>query len=387
VKRVRISERGARRLAARHPWVYRSDVEECPEEPGLYPVWRGRRLVAWGLVNPRSEITVRAFRFGEIEGDPGEALLENLEAALARRRPALDREPEGGFRLVHAEGDHLPALVIDYYAGQVVLQSGSAALEPLLPRLAERLVEVLGPAGILARNDQRSRLLEGLPLEVRPLYGQNPERVWVQEGRIRYPVDLAAGQKTGAYLDQRDNRLRLEAFSGARALDVFSYGGAFALHLAGGFRTVLAVDSSEAALERAAQAARANGLENVTCQVANAFDFLRDQERSGARWDLVVLDPPAFAPHRRDRERAMAAYKEINLRATRLLAPGGILATASCSHHLSPALFHQMLAEAAADARRSMRLVERRGQGWDHPVLLNVPETEYLKFVILQAAD
>jgi 23S rRNA (cytosine1962-C5)-methyltransferase len=335
------------------------------------------------LYNPASEITVRVFSFKDT-GRPQEVLLDNLRKALQRRKAAIAQEPAGGYRLVHAEGDLLPALVVDYYAGHGVLQVGSAALEPLTETLVSVIQSEIPLESLLARNDQKSRSLEGLPLQIKPLVGQVPPFVMVHEGSIQYRVDLEGGQKTGAFLDQRDNRIRLQAYKGRIALDMFSYHGSFALHLAQGFERVVAVDSSAAALQRALQNAQTNGLTNITAQEANAFEFLREEEKRGTSYDLIVLDPPAFAKGKRDVERAYAAYKEINLRAMKLLPSGGILATASCSHHLSEPLFYQMLAEAAADAHRTVRVVEKRGQGWDHPVLLNVPETQYLKFAVLE---
>uniref|UniRef100_A0A7C2C1E5 Class I SAM-dependent rRNA methyltransferase n=1 Tax=Thermus islandicus TaxID=540988 RepID=A0A7C2C1E5_9DEIN len=359
--RILVNERGAQRLFARHLWVFRGDVVSGPDAPGLFPVYWGKRFLALALYNPHTDLAVRAFRFGPASGeDPEEALLANLRRALARREEALAREPEGGWRLAHAEGDLLPGLVVDYYAGHAVVQATAYAWEPLLPRVAE----ALGPyvQSVLAKNDARARALEGLPLYVRPLRGEVPE---------------------GAFLDQRENRILMERFRGERALDVFSYAGGFALHLALGFREVLAVDSSREALARAEENARLNGLRLKTLE-ANAFDLLRDLEKAGERFDLVVLDPPAFAKGKKDLERAYRAYKEINLRALKLLKEGGILATASCSHHLAEPLFYEMLKEAAADAHRVLRVLKKRGQPSDHPVLLNHPETHYLKFALLE---
>lgn len=380
--RVLVNERGAARLLGRHLWVFRRDVLSGPEEAGLFPVYWGKRFLAWALYNPESDLTVRAFRFRPAT-DPVEALLDNLDRALKRRLSHLEADPEGGYRLVHAEGDLLPGLVVDAYAGHGVVQVTAKALEPLLPRIAQ----ALGPhlKSLLARNDVKVRELEGLPLEVKPLFGRVPEHVVVQEGRVRYWVDLYTGQKTGAFLDQRENRLYMERFLGERALDVFSYHGSFALHLALGFQEVVAVDSSEDALERAKENARLNGLHlKVKTVRANAFDFLREEERAGATYDLVVLDPPAFAKKKEDLERAYRAYKEVNLRAIKLLRRGGILATSSCSHHLTEPLFYRMVQEAAQDAHRLLRLLHRGGQGFDHPVLLNVPETQYLKFAVFE---
>ncbi len=381
--KIRVTPRGAARLLAHHPWVYKSDVVEGPARPGLYPVQSSKGVLGLALYNPASEITVRVFSFGDT-GRPQEVLLENLRKALERRKPAVAQEPGGAYRLVHAEGDLLPALVLDYYAGHGVLQVGSAALEPLTEALVEVIQAEIPLQSLLAKNDQKSRSLEGLSLHVKPLRGQVPDAVMVREGSVQYRVDLLEGQKTGAFIDQRDNRIRLQTFRGQTALDVFSYHGSFALHLAQGFERVIAVDSSATALQRALQNAQANGFANIIPQEANAFEFLREEEKRGSRYDLIVLDPPAFAKGKRDVERAYAAYKEINLRAMKLLPGGGILATASCSHHLSEPLFYQMLAEAAADAHRTVRVLEKRGQGWDHPVLLNVPETHYLKFAVLE---
>ncbi|WP_243029402.1 class I SAM-dependent rRNA methyltransferase [Thermus altitudinis] len=378
--RILVNERGAQRLLSRHLWVFRRDVLSGPEEPGLYPVYWGKRFLALALFHPESDLSVRAYRFRPAK-DLEEALLENLNRALARRLPALEREPEGGFRLAHAEGDFLPGLVVDYYAGHLVLQATAHAWEGLLPQVAEGL-KPLGQS-LLAKNDAKARELEGLPLYVRPLFGQVPPAATVKEGQIRYRVDLTGGQKTGAYLDQRDNRILMERFRGERALDVFSYAGGFGLHLALGFQEVISVDSSREALRQAEENVRLNELSLKTVE-ANAFDYLRALEKAGERFDLIVLDPPAFAKGKKDRERAYRAYKEVNLRAIKLLKEGGLLATSSCSHHLTEPLFYQMLTEAAQDAHRSLRVVEKRGQGWDHPILLNHPETHYLKFALLE---
>ncbi len=388
--KVVLSPRGAARLLARHPWVWRSDVRKLPDAPGVYPVYGPRGLLGWGFVNPRSLIQVRVFHFGPSD-DPLAALWANLDRALAFRRKAYEAEPEGGFRLAHAEGDLLPGLVIDSYARHLVVQAHAAAWEPLLGELTLRLEAALKPAGILARHDAALREREGLERYLRTLAGRVPEAVEVREGAVRYRVRLQRGQKTGAFLDQRDNRLRLEAYlegrGYTRALDVFSYQGLFALHAARHVAEVEVVDSSAAALEAARENAVLNGLGNLRFTEANAFDLLRERQRAGKRYDVIVLDPPAFAARKADRERALAAYKEINLRALKLLETGGLLVTASCSHHVSEADFYAMLAAAAADAHRLVRVREQRGQGWDHPVLLTVPETRYLKLALLEVLE
>ncbi len=385
--KVVLTPRGAARVLARHPWVWRSDVRTLPDEPGVYPVYGPRGPLGWALVNPRSLISVRMFRFGPAD-DPMAALWSNLERALEFRKAAYEAEPEAGLRLVYAEADLLPGLVVDSYARHLVVQAHAAAWEPLLGELTLRLEAALEPAGILAKHDAPVREKEGLERYLRTLAGRVPERVEVREGAVRYRVALARGQKTGAFLDQRDNRLLLEEYVRGRGLrrglDVFAYEGLFALHLAPYLETVEVVDSSAAALELARENAELNGAVNLSFTEANAFDLLRAKERAGERYDVIVLDPPAFAARKADRERALAAYKEVNLRALKLLAPGGLLATASCSHHVPEADFYAMLASAAADAHRVVRVRERRGQGWDHPTLLTVPETHYLKFALLE---
>jgi 23S rRNA (cytosine1962-C5)-methyltransferase len=383
--KVRINEKGAGRLLARHPWVYKSDVLEAPDQAGLYPVFGPKGLLAYAAYNPLSEIAVRAFWFSHVD-NPTQRLLDNLQQSLNRRRPRIESNPQGGYRLVHAEGDFLPALVMDYYAGHVVIQVGSAALEPLIPQMLDLLHQALPLKSVLAKNDQKTRTLEGLESYCGLLSGTVPDSVVVHEGPIRYKVNLLEGQKTGGFIDQRDNRLRLAEYRGEQALDVFSYHGSFALHLAPNFKQVIAVDSSASALAGAIENAALNGFGNLETTQANAFEFLRGADKRKERFDLIVLDPPALVKNKRDLERAYAAYKELNLRGIKLLTPGGILATASCSHHLGEPLFYQMLTEAAADAHRSLRVIEKRGQGWDHPVLLGVPETYYLKFALLEVA-
>lgn len=380
-----VSARGAERLRAGHPWVYHSDLSDIPDEPGIVAVRDARgRTLGWALVNPRSELTARLLRRGEQPAGP-ELLEERLHQALdLRERLAIDAD---ACRLVHAEADGLPGLVVDRYADVLVVQNGSAALEPHLDQLLAVLLERLGPSGVLARFDGRSRELEGLPRDVFEAYGTVPERLEVREGRVRYLVDPWTGQKTGAFLDQRENRLALGRRAHGPGLDVFAYHGSFGLHLALACESVECLDSSGPALERALENARLNGLENLTVEQGNAFELLRARERAGRRYGAISLDPPAFAKARRDLDAAYRAYKEVNLRAMRLLEPGGVLGTASCSYHLDEPTFYLMLRDAAADAGRTVRVLERRGQAADHPELLNVPETRYLKFAILQAVD
>jgi 23S rRNA (cytosine1962-C5)-methyltransferase len=253
-----------------------------------------------------------------------------------------------------------------------------------MPEITAALVELVGPKGILARNDPRVRQLEGLEQKVEALYGDVPERIEVCEGAVRYDVDPWHGQKTGLFLDQRENREAALRYARGRLLDAFSYHGGFALALAPKCTSVLAVDISEDAVARIRENATRNGLANVEAKAMNVFDELREQERLGARFDTIVLDPPAFAKNKASVQKALSGYKEINLRALKLLEPGGFLVTCSCSYNVTEGMFLDVVAEAASDARAEVSLVEKRAQGRDHPILLNVPETYYLKCLVLR---
>jgi 23S rRNA (cytosine1962-C5)-methyltransferase len=380
--RVALSARGATRLRAGHPWIFRSDVREEPgERPGLVAVEddQGRPL-GTALYSPASEIRVRWL--APTGTDVGAAWwTERVREALGRRT-GIDAT---GFRVVHAEGDGLPSLVVDRYGDVVVAQLLSAGLEALRGSVVDAIREVLSPAGLLLRNDAAVRERERLPRGVELAFGEVPVSVEVREGRVRYRAAPWTGQKTGAYLDQRENRELVGRIAGGRCLDAFAYHGGFALHLAAaGATDVTAVESSAEALRHVEAAAALNGL-LVRGVEANAFDWLRAEADAGARYDTIVLDPPAFAKDKRSLERALAGYKELNLRAMRMLTPGGWLFTCSCSHHVRRGDFFAMLGEAAQDVGRRMQLVEVRGASADHPELLTVPETGYLKGALLRA--
>lgn len=389
--RAIVSRRGAGRLAAGHVWVYRSDVESLEAAPGdLARVAdaRGREL-GWAFANPRSEITLRLVS----RGGPPEAgfIRERLAAALRRREPVAEGSEH--FRWCHAEADGLPGLVVDRYGGIAVIQAGSAGIEARLREVVDALHELAPLTGVLSRGDFRGRDREGLAREVRELSGSVPETVMTAESGARGPVRLVIdpwrGQKTGAFLDQRFNR-RLagrvaQRTPGGVAWDVFACEGAFAAHLAMAGAAVTAVEISGPALARAARTLEADGvLDRVDRVEANAFDWLRSASVRAERPVLIVLDPPAFARRRADVERALAAYKEINLRALRALAPGGALLTFSCSFHVSATQFEKALADAAADAGRTALLRERLGAAGDHPERLGVPETRYLKGALIE---
>jgi 23S rRNA (cytosine1962-C5)-methyltransferase len=273
---------------------------------------------------------------------------------------------------------------VDRYGDYLVLQVGSAALERRLGWVSSALGDLLAPAGILLRADSTARKREGLDTKVLLLFGEVPKSVVVREGRVRYRADLWKGQKTGGFLDQRENHLVAGRYASGRVLDVFSFAGGFALHAARGAETVEAVDASAPALAAARANADLNGLMNITFTTANTFDLLRERSDRGEEYDTAILDPPAFAKTKRDLPRAQRAYKEINLRAMKLLGPGGILITCSCSYHLSRELFEDTLRSAAADVGRMVRVREWRGQARDHPEILTIPETRYLKCAVLE---
>lgn len=308
--------------------------------------------------------------------------IRRLEAARAyRERVVRDSD---AYRLVYGEADLLPGLVVDRYAGWLVIQTLDQGMDRARGVILDCLDEIAAPRGIVARNDVAVRAKENLPLEAGVVRGEAPERVSIRMNGLHLTADLLGGQKTGIYLDQRENYLAAARYAHGRALDCFTSTGGFALHLAGRCESVDAVDSSAAALETARRNAGANGIANIEFRQADVFDLLASWASARRRFSTVVLDPPAFAKSRRAVEGAMRGYREINLRALRLLGPGGILVTCSCSHHVSEAMLLQAVAEASLDAGRRLRVLERRTQAQDHPILLTVPETHYLKCLILE---
>jgi len=387
MRNATVSSKGARRWAAGHPWIYRSDVITPPDaEAGLARVMdqRGKPLGV-ALWSPRSEISLRL-----LDRDPDVTVdrawwRRTVERAIARRHD-LTRDTNA-YRLVHGEGDLIPSLVVDRYDRWLVVQLMSAGLERFRGDIVAVLNELVEPAGILARNDVPLRRKEGLDAEVELLAGTVPDEIEVDEHGVRYLAAPWRGQKTGAFLDQRENRVLAGSVARGHALDCFSYHGSFALHLARRAEHVVALDASAHALVRAEENFRRNALANGEFIEANAFEYLKARERERARFDTIVLDPPAFAKTRPALPGALRGYKEINLRAMRILAPGGMLFTASCSYHLTKPLFLEMLEEAAADSGRRLVLRELRGQPLDHPEVLTIPETGYIKGALLEALD
>ena len=386
---VVVSRKGVERLRAGHLWVYRSDVRPDPQLQGGEVV----RLVderGWFLgkafYGKQSQISVRLITREDEEID--EAFFERRIAQAAALREAARPDPQrtGACRVVHGDADFLPGLVVDRYADCLSIQTLIEATEQRKGLITSVLERVLKPRAIVERNDAKVRSYEGLPLKKGILKGQLNGPVEFREGEITLFADLVEGQKTGAFLDQSENRIEAGRYARGRALDCFTYGGAFALHLAKRADKVTAVDISERAADEGRRAAQRNGATNLEFKVANAFDLLKDQAEAGERYDTIVLDPPAFAKNKASIEAALRGYKEINLRALQLLAPGGVLITASCSFQIDDETFERTVLAAANDARRTVQVVERRGAASDHPTLLGMAETRYLKCLILRVA-
>jgi 23S rRNA (cytosine1962-C5)-methyltransferase len=380
---VTVNGKGEARVLRGHPWVFRSDVVSAKgATPGAVVRVAGPRgrPLGFAFYSSRSEVRLRLLERG---ASLSETFLAERLAAAARWREAV-APGAAACRLVHGEGDGLPSLVVDRYGEHLVVQTLSQGTEARKDEIVGALVDLLHPRGILERNDPRVRALEGLEPRVGLLHGEVPDTVEVEEAGLRFEADLWRGQKTGLFLDQRENRLAAKGYARGRVLDAFTYNGGFGLHAAGVSDEVLAVDVSAEAVARVRANASRNGLQNVTAVEANVFDLLREKDEQGERFDTVILDPPAFAKSRAAVEKARRGYKEINLRALKILWPGGCLVTCSCSYHVHESDLEEILAAAAADAGATVDVVEKRRQARDHPVLLGVPETYYLKCFVLR---
>ena len=377
-----------KRVFTCHPWIFRSDIDRVQGEclPGdiVDIVSAKGRFLARGYYNPNSQIALRIMTYREDEMVDRSLIFRRIHEAIEYRRTFADLK---SCRLVFAESDRLPALIVDAFGDVLVLQCLALGMERFKQDVVDALVEELHPQGIWERNDVPVRKLEGLEMNTGLLYGEVPDRVLMTENGVKFWVDVKEGQKTGFFLDQKENRAAIAPFVKDRTvLDCFTHTGSFALH-AGmyGAKEVTGVDISEYACLFAAENAKLNGLEDrVHFVTANAFDLLSEQSRQGKQYGTVILDPPAFTKSRSAVESAIRGYKEINLRAMKMTAPGGYLITCSCSQHVLPDMFKEMVLDAAKDAKVLLRLVEFRTQGKDHPILPYARETQYLKCGIYQ---
>ncbi|MGQ9622410.1 MAG: class I SAM-dependent rRNA methyltransferase [Candidatus Caldatribacteriaceae bacterium] len=389
--RLYLKKGGEKRLLSGHPWIYRTDVDVVrgPAEPGDIVAVENHRgkFLGLGYYNPHSAIAVRVLSRDPQEHIDASFFARRIEEAFSLRLRLFKEEETNAFRVVFGEADFLPGLIVDKFGPYLVVQILTMGMERRKEEILEALTSALHPLGIYERSDAEVRKKEGLELHAGYLEGRFEPCVAVRENGLSFVVDVAEGQKTGHFLDQRENRLALRRYAqGARVLDCFSYSGGFGIHaLVFGAREVVAVDVSEKALALARENARLNGVEErMTFMVADAFEALREFVRKRERFDLVILDPPAFVKEREALGGALRGYKDINLLAMKLLNSSGILVTSSCSHHLSEEKFLSVLEEAALGAGRRLQILERRGQAQDHPVLVGYPESRYLKCFVLR---
>jgi 23S rRNA (cytosine1962-C5)-methyltransferase len=381
---VRVNQKGADRIASGHLWIFQSDVvSRGSAEPGdtVRVVDTGGRNLGTAHYSSSSQITLRMLS-SRVEPIDGEFLRRRLSRALEYRQRVVARS--NAYRLVHAEGDLLPGLIIDRYSDWLSLQLLNQGMDRMSAVITQALIEILSPKGIVARNDTASRQKENLPQTPAILHGEIPARVPIEINGLILEADLLEGQKTGVFLDQRENYLAVRRYARGRVLDCFTGTGGFALHLAPVCESVEAVDSSAAALDTLAANAEHNAIRNIESRHADVLEYLPSQVSAHRTFDLVVIDPPAFTKSRAGLEGAVRGYKEINLRALRLLSSGGILVSCSCSHHMSEGHLLEVIAAAALDCGKKLRVLERRTQAQDHPILLTVPETHYLKCLILE---
>lgn len=389
--KVFLKEKEERRILAGHLWIFNNEiasVEELKENGELVEIYNWQqKFLGMGYYNRHSLITVRVLTFGKGPID-AEFLAGRIRKAYSYRKekyPGLD-----SFRLIYSEGDWLPGLIVDKYGDYLVAQIQTLGIEKLSELVLKSLIEVVNPKGILLRNDAPAREKEGLEQNVRVAWGEIPERVQIDEFGLKYEVDLKSGQKTGFFFDQKENRRLIRPMAqGKNVLDCFCYSGGFALNACqGGSDSVLAVDESEEALKLVRANAESNGFAGkIKAEQANCFEKLRDLIQAKERFNLIISDPPAFVKSKEKLGEGMKGYKEINLSAMKLLARGGILVTCSCSYQLSSEDFFKTLRTTAREAKKSFRLIDFTTQAPDHPILLAMPETQYLKCAFLRALD
>jgi 23S rRNA (cytosine1962-C5)-methyltransferase len=384
-----INQKAAKRLRNGHLWIYKSDILKINASGGnIVSVFdNSKNFIGKAFYSDASEISLRLFTTSDEEINE-EFWQKKLLQAVKRRIDSLaDLQPKfqtNALRFVNAEADLIPSLIVDFYNGVFVIQTLSQGTEKLKPLFVDILKDSFSPDTIIERNDVKVRHLENLELKNGVLWGKETNRILIEQNGLKFHISFLEGQKTGAFLDQRENYLVARKIAKGRALDCFTFGGGFALNISGACNEVLAVDISEKAIEIAKENANLNKARNVHFKVANVFDLLRQLEKQGEYFDTIILDPPSFTKNRESLRNAIKGYKEINLRAMKLLNPEGILITCSCSQHFKEELFLQTIQDAASDAKKKLQIVEKRGQPSDHPILLTMPETYYLKCFVLR---
>lgn len=385
MSKISVNKKGAKRVRGGHLWIYKSDLVRIEANGGdiVTVVDEGNNFIGKAFYSDKSEISLRIFTTKQETIDK-EFWRNAIQKAKNRRPKTKDRT--NAFRLVNSEADLIPSLIVDDYDGNLVIQTLSQGTEKLKETFVEILTEEFQPKSIVQRNDARVRLLENLEQINSTLYGEVADEIIIEQDGVKFYVSLLDGQKTGSFLDQRENHFVSRNYAFGHALDCFTFNGGFALNLAKNCDSVLALDISEDAVNLAKRNAKLNEISNVEFRTANVFDALRDLEAKREKFDTIVLDPPAFVKNRAALKGAIRGYKEINLRALKLLNEGGILITCSCSYHFTEEIFLQVLEEAANNAHKRLHLIEKRMQASDHPILLGMPESYYLKCFILRVA-
>lgn len=386
MSKVFVNQKGAKRIRKGHLWIYKSDVIKIEADGGdVVSVFdEAKNLVGKAFYSDSSEITLRFFTTKNEEINRDYWKRKIVEAF--KRRPKLD-DSTNSMRVINSEGDLIPSLIVDFYNGIFVIQTLSQGTEKLKQIFVEILRDEFAPQAIIERNDARVRLLEKLEIQNSVLYGEVPAETVIAQDGIKFFISPHEGQKTGSFLDQRENHFVSRKYAFGKALDCFTFNGGFALNLAASCEKVVALDISDDAINLAKRNAELNEISNVEFQTANVFDALRDLEKAGEKFDTIVLDPPAFVKNRNALKQAVRGYKEINLRALKLLNPNGILITCSCSYHFTEEIFLLTMEEAVRDSKRKAHLIEKRMQAADHPVLVGMPETYYLKCFILRVIE
>jgi 23S rRNA (cytosine1962-C5)-methyltransferase len=378
-----VNKKGAKRVRNGHLWIYKSDVLKVEADGGdVVSVFdEGKNFVGKAFYSDSSEITLRIFTTKNEPIDK-EFWRKKITDAAKIRQSKTNAQ-----RLIYSEGDLIPSLIVDDYNGIFVIQTLSQGSDKLKETFVEILREEFSPTAIIERNDAKVRGRENLPMQAGVLFGEIPDETIIEQDGVKFYISPLGGQKTGSFLDQRENHFAVRNYAFGKGLDCFTFNGGFALNLAQVCDEVLAIDISEDAINLAKRNAELNNISNIKFRTANVFDALRDLEKSGEKFDTIVLDPPAFVKSRSALRSAVRGYKEINLRALKLLNKGGILVTCSCSFHFSEEIFLQTLEETLRDSRRRVQLVEKRMQSADHPILLGMPETYYLKCFILRVVE